>query len=389
MNAKVKDFIEQQVIPALSKALNKSLPATFTTSSLGDAFYISDLIKTDIKFEDDPEPIHVLIKRWSDAVPDANMFQAMFDCEILFYTKYAKHCTINLPKLYYCLDSGEDSFLVIENVNHRGFYLSEKAYNLDMDYILASVKELARFHSTGYELKVKKPVEFKKMIHEIRDWKFNTENNMFTDYVNLLAPRCLEHLRSVNYDAQFCDKMQKVLENAFEVLIKSREPVEPLATLCHGDYLRNNILFKKSNDKVEVLPIDFATITYSTPALDLSTFFYMCCSRFDMLNNFEHIFATYCDTLHDCFEEKAIPNVDDFSTEVLLADYKRNAFQGFVIASFFLSIVIYGRPEGDFFERRDEYIANSLTLGGDGHTKLLADMLVDMRTSGCLDRYLT
>ena len=46
------------------------------------------------------------------------------------------------------------------------------------------------------------------------------------------------------------------------VQYKLRKPVEPLATLCHEDFIRNNVFFKESNDGIEANLIDFGMINY-------------------------------------------------------------------------------------------------------------------------------
>lgn len=385
----LKKFIDNQVIAPLRQKFNKSVPATYKISKPEGALYMSDLMLVDIKFEDDSDPIHVLVKRWPNVEADVIIFKAMFDNEIEFYTRYASSCTNRLPKLYHFHYSNQDSFLVIENVNYRGFHLSKKAFDLDLDHIMACVKEIAIFHSCGYEMKLKKPDEFKQFISKICDWKYDTNNTKFMGYVNAMATRGLKYLNSIKYDPDFCTKMEQVLGNSFGVLTDCHQKVEPLATLCHGDFLRNNILFRVGKGTVDAMLIDFATIKYSTPSMDLSTFFYMSCSRLDILHNFQEIFELYCSILHKCLREKGVP-VENFGTKVLMEDYKRNAIQGYIIATFYLSNVIYGKPEGHYFnDPLDKYIVSSMKLGGEKHTMLLAEMLIDLRSLGYLDRFLT
>lgn len=90
--------------------------------------------------------------------------------------------------------------------------------------------------------------------------------------INSQATRAVKYLRNHNYDAIFCDKMEALLSNAFdEVMMKIIKPLEPLSTLCHGDFILNNILFKVEDDEQQrTMLIDFALLTYLTPVVDLS-----------------------------------------------------------------------------------------------------------------------
>lgn len=263
--------------------------------------------------------------------------------------------------------------------------------NIDAEYVTASMREIAKFHGAGYVLKKEHPEQFGEIVGKLREPKLH--RGRFESFVNLVSTRAVDYLRSINYDLEFCDKMHDRLSQAFEKgCLECVEPVGPLATICHGDFLRNNVLFKKENkEDLQGMLIDFATVRYATPASDLATFFYLSCSKVDRVNKFGDHFGVYCDTLHRFLEESGV-DLGDFSKEALMEDYKKNAIYGFVIATFFLPMMMFP-PENfsieEFFQQPvEESAAFQSSLGGGEMTRILADMLLELREAGCLEKFL-
>ncbi|KYN36629.1 hypothetical protein ALC56_08419 [Trachymyrmex septentrionalis] len=219
---------------------------------------------------------------------------------------------------------------------------------------------MGRFHGKGYvmkELQCEKFFDIMKQIQEIRfDAKYEWKSMM-----NVNATRAVEYLRNHGHDVTFCDKMEALFSQAFDnVMMKIAEPREPLSTLCHGDFTLGNILFKTENDKYDAMLIDFALF--------------------------------YHNALKKYLLEAGVSNIEKYSYEALLDDYRRSGLFGFIIASFYLPIVrgyytidIEQLAHVIYVDRGNNAFAFEMKqCGGDEISKILADMLLYLVDLGCL-----
>ncbi|MBO8695574.1 phosphotransferase, partial [Staphylococcus aureus] len=73
----------------------------------------------------------------------------------------------------------------------------------------------------------------------------------------------------------------ELLTDAMQSLRRIVASVGPMSVLCHGDFNRNNLLFRYDDGgrPVDALAYDMATMRYGSPVLDLSFFLYMNADR--------------------------------------------------------------------------------------------------------------
>ncbi|XP_011166868.1 uncharacterized protein LOC105200820 [Solenopsis invicta] len=313
-----------------------------------------------------------------------------FRNEILFYRTYAQPDE-NFPRCFYADERPPtDSIIALENLNKRGYCLCPCKTDVPMEYTLAAVRELGRFHGKGYVMKELQKDKFFDIMKQFQEARFGKTNEEFRLLVNSQATRVVEYLRNHGYDVTFCDKIEAVLLNAFDrVMLETIKPLEPLATLCHGDFTLNNILFKKEDDgQQHAMLIDFALIGYLNPVVDLSTYLCLCFSN-EIKNKFSEIMQTYHNALKEYLEKAGVWDVKKYSYNALLDDYKRGALFGFVIASFFLAKELgYYEIEQVIYLETTEFHKFIKYQGGDEVSKILADMLLHLKDVGCLEHFL-
>ncbi|XP_063991070.1 uncharacterized protein LOC135169737 [Diachasmimorpha longicaudata] len=383
-------WLKSVVFPKITKITGKSLDTAALEITVPDnCFFLSTVYFAKIKLSDDS--ISVVIKKPLFVSDDkaAMHVNELFHNEILFYDEVSPNSD-RYPRCFYAYEDVQcpnRTSIVTENVETMGFSLCPEASEIPMKYIIAGLREMARLHAMGYVMKTNDSAKFFDIVGKIQETRYlrGEWNEML---VNFIASRPINYLRKQKYDSVFCDKMAKHLEFAFEtVMLDAVKPCEPLAVLCHGDYTRNNIFYRETGGELDAILIDFAMLRYSSPAIDLSTFLYISCSTKDICENFREMFDAYHAELIDYLRKHGITDVDCYSYDKVLEDYKRRAMFGYVIALFFVPLqrgmVTLGPTvigSDDFRKFQDD----TMIAGGDELVKEFADLLINLRNHGCL-----
>lgn len=167
-----------------------------------------------------------------------------------------------------------------------------------------TVEELGRFHGQLYALKYADTARFdsiKTRLIESRYFDRGT-NKEWDLYLKLGVKRALQSARksteTIVPDA-FLQRLQHVLADPFAYQRKCVQPSEPMAVVCHGDFLRSNIAFRYDDNgkATDAMLFDFQTLRYASPMIDLCTF--MANSTWQEVRNkyFAEIFGAYHRTL--------------------------------------------------------------------------------------------
>jgi Ser/Thr protein kinase RdoA (MazF antagonist) len=105
--------------------------------------------------------------------------------------------------------------------------------------------------------------------------------------------------------AAFLDDLETLLANPLQYGKQSVVPQEPMAVICHGDYLRNNLAFQYDEQKnpTSVMMFDFQTLRYASPMVDLSTFIANSTGYEVRSKHFDEIFKSYYEALVNAYCE--------------------------------------------------------------------------------------
>ncbi|XP_071558073.1 uncharacterized protein [Temnothorax nylanderi] len=400
----VEDFQRwiSEVMPRIIENLGLDVDKVrYEIFEFGSISIMSNLYRISLQFENKTngqnEELSMILKRPMLGLGQIAKIDRQFHNEILFYQMYIRPDEIYARCLYAEKRPPIDSVIALENVNKRGYFSCPYLlHDPPLEYTLAAMRELGRFHGKGYAMKELQREKFFDIVARIETVRYEKRvENLYEAYSNIQPLRAVEYLRSLQGDAIFCDKMETLLSNSFdEVMIKTVQPLEPLATLCHGDFTVSNILFKTEDDgQYRTMLIDFALIMYSTPVVDLSTYIFMCCSNEVRKDKFSEIMRAYHDALKEYLLDVGIQDIERYSYNALLDDFRRGALFGFILMCIFLPVLLgYLSPEVLVREIIDlgplESAKKQKYSGGNEVSKILAEALLHLRDLGCLKHVL-
>lgn len=178
------------------------------------------------------------------------------------------------------------------------------------------------------------------------------------------------------------DRVQAMLNGESSTMTELLRPVEPTAVLCHGDFCRNNLLFRYdpvTGRPVDAVVLDPATSRYASPAVDLSFLLYMNTSDADRAARWDEYVAAYLAGVADVTPaDRPSPPLDAAAVH---AEMRASGLYGYAHCSFFLPAMVDVRPPDVERLTRctdDERIDMINESGGTDADKLLASIVRHM-----------
>lgn len=117
---------------------------------MSDLHYVC--LKFTNKAKNRSEEFSIILKRpvQLEIARERTFSDAQFSNEILFYQMYARP-NENFARCFYADERPPaNSVITLENVTEREYLLCTRAYDPPLEYTLAAMRELGRFHGKGY-----------------------------------------------------------------------------------------------------------------------------------------------------------------------------------------------------------------------------------------------
>ncbi|XP_052898333.1 uncharacterized protein LOC128305080 [Anopheles moucheti] len=347
------------------------------------------------------ETFHLIVKITPDCTQEmyeSCQFETLFENEMIAYTEIIP--TLGkaelYPSYYHCERKPAEALMVMSDFSFSGWKTSPMVVNLPLDYIMLAVKELGRFHGECYGMKEARRAQFDSIIAKFKESRFAADitDLMWKTVLTVAPKRAIKSLQESRFKAlvpaSYLEKLARLFEDSWAHAKRKVQPREPLAVICHGDYLRNNMAFRYGDAKdperpTHVMMFDFQTLRYASPMIDYTTFLANSTSYDEREHHFDTIFQTYHRELVRTVAR--IVGVSDpselppyFSYESFHRELVEYYTYGFNIASSFL-MVLYEPMEISFTENiftEAEAEADAWTRGGEPLNRELAAMVYEM-----------
>lgn len=306
-------FIENYVFPKIiaeSKELNdlKFINASISRSSAIDGF-MGNIIFASLEFETKDrkcERLNVVVKLMKPpSLLRTNMgadYQFINEVSVYknviptflskFQNKFRKiEKSLWCPQVYLTeigkyseLSETTETILVMENLSEKDFRLGARN-NLTKEELILMTRSIAEFHACTYALRVNNDPDLEKLINGLLPFSFEKEpgrasfNRMYLTGMERLFNYLDSNPEEIDNDT-FRKNLNFLRTEYGSAPIKLMERFlrsdNMFSVISHGDYNRNNVLFKyEENTAVDLRFIDFQEVKYGSPAIDLSFFIYM------------------------------------------------------------------------------------------------------------------
>ncbi|KAL6956582.1 WD repeat-containing protein 75, partial [Sarracenia purpurea var. burkii] len=241
-----------------------------------------------------------------------------------------------------CLSLREDGRtrpIILENLIDSGYRLSSSKVFLDLIHLKLTLEKLGEFHAYSYQAKKSHGRQFFDMVDNLIETHHTCTLETPGQYYDTLNDKYFEALSGHRRYRSKIPEIRRILKKPvefFETTFTSRD--EPEAVICHGDFLRNNLLFRYNalGIPVQVKFVDLANSRYCSPVVDLATILYMNTDQNTRNLYWNELIDTYYTSLKNTFPDNdLVPGKSQ-----IMAQFRSKALLGYLSVSFFIPYML-------------------------------------------------
>uniref|UniRef100_A0A1B0B3Q9 CHK kinase-like domain-containing protein n=1 Tax=Glossina palpalis gambiensis TaxID=67801 RepID=A0A1B0B3Q9_9MUSC len=249
------------------------------------------------------------------------------------------------PACYYTTEVPEP-FLILEDMHRSGYENFEKRRLLNLEYVLLTVRKLAKLHACSAVIARENPRIME--IFEEPPISRHPDRKDFLEFfpVNM---RCVaEEISHWPGYEKITEKMFKLSENVIEKAVEMYEnQAKRFRVFNIADLWIDNLMFRMNNETQEpddVMLFDYQLCYYGSPAVDLNYLLYGSVNENVRKVHLKYIVSEYHHILKETLEKLNyngfIPSLKDITIDMI-----RNSLQG-VIAATCLTPIIFMEKDG-------------------------------------------
>ncbi|XP_034106135.1 uncharacterized protein LOC117569175 [Drosophila albomicans] len=333
---------------------------TIKVIGIEEAFMLTQCYRATVHFEyaGEQQIRKFVVKKTPQIPPEAYVeaqFEDLFRNEITFYTEILPMIQklskgkFAAPRYYYSKNNPTSATVILGDFGADGWSVAKARYALSLEHAQVAVKYLGRFHGFGYAMKHDQKERFEELTKQFRESRYaNDTINADWALSGKVALKRLALATNKYYpevDNDFIRKLQKLTNSYIGYGRQRVAPREPLATFCHGDFLRNNVAFKYDTDSsgtpLETMMFDYQTLRLSSPMIDLSVFLAVSVLADVRHKHFDSLFDDYSNAVIQSFTDHSEQPLPDYlSRENLLKEYIRFLPYSLNISATFLMLLV-------------------------------------------------
>lgn len=227
---------------------------------------------------------------------------AMFGREVWMYRnlipifksirKQSENDILQFPECIEASDEDGNEWLAFEDMCSKGYSLHRpRLSSLDETHMKIALTALAEFHALSFVLKHQDLLLFNKLTKQVPDTVFppKSEGEMFKSYLGNVVERALNVISNKEHK----EKLEKFCDNLYEKIIEVLQPNQ-YRVFCHGDYWKNNIMFKYKNGKpISVCALDYQIVRAASPVVDILYLIFCCTTKEERSEHFDRYLQHY------------------------------------------------------------------------------------------------
>ncbi|XP_063216112.1 uncharacterized protein LOC134527390 isoform X2 [Bacillus rossius redtenbacheri] len=248
-----------------------------------------------------------------------------------------EHPFTEIPRCYKTLADGENDFIILEDLAPDGYQIPPRSEGLDYAHCFKILATLARFHALSLALRDQDPGAFLEVADSVQEIFYKAElkpwyGNLMRDLIDVALDAMAKEMPGSIYEEKLCQFTAGDLYcHLAELVADSREPH---GVLSHGDVWTANLMCRYEAGgtiPLDTKLVDFQLARCSSPALDLSMFFYSCTLQDLREKHYDALVRGYHDTLARSLTELG-SRPDVYPLAVLLRELTLYAQYGLGIA---------------------------------------------------------
>ncbi|XP_059051596.1 uncharacterized protein LOC131846336 [Achroia grisella] len=254
------------------------------------------------------------------------------------------------PKFYGCNPNLYEETIVLENLVANGFNPYDRFKSINWAYASKAVETLAKFHALSIAYGEENPTEYAQLLEKM---KFDPNSvarvsGAFTKLVKMALAVTKEENR---------ERLKAYIEKEGDLvnMAKSRqENFVGLNVLTHGGFRPSNLMHRtKADGTIEVIPVDFQTITANSPVVDLFHFIFTGSDEEFRREHYEQLVEHYYQELSRALRNLNLDPNQLYPKENYKKDIEYFLPIGLIIGLFTLPVITVESENAPSFEGKD------------------------------------